>query len=246
MGSAGPRAFRTSRAFLVRAQDLGETDRRLVFFTEAVGPVTLVAKAARRSRRRFGGILQRFLLLRVEWTETPGRMGLLGQAAVERSFFEITGNIAKVVQADHLLDLAVVLFPQPGPKPKAFEILAAGIEAIASGEPPAAAARKTEAAMLAAGGWGPDLSGCRRCRERQSPWFRFVPPDGGLLCPRCGKEQAPCLSLGAVKTWRALQAAPPARLSRIRVPDAILVELEEVIGRYLEWHFAGALRRPGG
>src|SRR3990172_7538855 len=34
---AGRRSFRSSRAFLVRAADLGGTDRRLTFFTEAAG-----------------------------------------------------------------------------------------------------------------------------------------------------------------------------------------------------------------
>lgn len=245
MPSTGPRTFRSSRAFLVRAADQGELDRRLLFFTESAGAVTLVAKSARHSRKRFGGTLQRYLLLNVEWADAPGRMGVLSQAAVAGSFWEIVEDWEKVRHADHLLEVAVALFPQPGPKPKAFETLLAGIRAIAEGESPAAVARKSEAAFLSVGGWGPELSGCRRCRTPEAAIFRFLPSEGGLLCGNCAGGGRFRLTLGAVKTWRALQTTPPAALRRIRLPDSILTELQEVIPQYIEWHLGRALRSLG-
>src|SRR4030067_196462 len=69
------RPFRTSRAFLVRAASMGETDRRLTFFTEAAGAVTVVAKAAHRSRKRFGGALPEDFLLGAAWNDASGGRG---------------------------------------------------------------------------------------------------------------------------------------------------------------------------
>ena len=159
-GSAG-RSFHASPAFLVRAVDMGEADRRLSFFTRDAGLVHAVGKAAWRSRKRFGGTLQRYVLLDIAWTETAGRLAVLSAASVSQSFWSIVEEWERVRHADYLLELAAGLFPQGGPKPRAFGILLEGVRSLAAGEPPGTVTRRVEAAFLAVGGWGPDLSRCR-------------------------------------------------------------------------------------
>lgn len=236
---------RSSRAFLVRSAAAGESDARLVLFTEEAGLVTVVAKAARRSRKRFGGgAIQRYFLLDVRWTEAPGRMGTLTDAAVLGSYWEIVADWEKVRHADYMLELASSLFPQPGAKPKAFAVLLAGFDALLGGEPPAAAARKAEASFLWAGGWGPNLSGCRKCAAEAGP-FRFDPSVGGLLCRSCSAGRGLALSLGAIKTWRAMQLPMAAGARRLKISKGILDELQIVTAKYLEWCLGKPFRSLG-
>ena len=239
------RSFRTSRAFLVRAASMGETDRRLTFFTEAAGAVTVVAKAAHRSRKRFGGALQKYFLLDAAWTEEPGRMPILTSASILESFWDIVANWERVRYADYLLELASAVFPQSGPKPKAFAFLLAGIRSLSQGASPASVGRKAEAAFLASGGWGPDLSACRRCGRSENRSFRFVVPEGRLYCDSCPGEGGTPLSLGAVRTWRALQAPSSSAVGRVRIPESVLEELQKVIPKYLEWNLGKPLRSLG-
>ncbi len=243
---SGRRSFQSSRVFLVRAADIGETDRRLTFFTEAAGVAAVVAKAARRSRKRFGGALQKYLLLDATWTEEPGRMGVLTSAVIRESFWEIATIWDKVRYADYLLEIGAALFPQPGPKPKAFAFLLAGFRSLCEGERPVSVARKLEAAFLALGGWAPDLSGCRSCGRDESRTFRFVVSEARLLCEECAQQRGARLSQGAVRTWRALQAASPSTIGRIRVSDTILSEFQSIIPEYLEWNLGRPLRSLGG
>ena len=70
-------------------------------------------------------------------------MPVLEQAVLVASFWEIVEDWEKVRHADYLLELAVNLFPQPGPKPKAFEALYAGMRALALGDAPRAVAATT-------------------------------------------------------------------------------------------------------
>jgi DNA repair protein RecO (recombination protein O) len=242
---AGRRSFRSSRAVLVRAADLGETDRRLTFFTEAAGVVTVVAKAAHRSRRRFGGSLQKYFLLDLAWTEEGGRMPILTSASVVESFWDIVSSWERVRYADYLMELVSAIFPQPGAKKKAFAFLLAGIRSLSAGEPPASVGRKAEAAFLASGGWGPDLLACRKCGRTESRSFRFVVSEGRLRCEECAGKRGILLSLGAVRTWRALQASSPSAVLRVRIPESILLELQEVIPKYLEWNLGKPLRSLG-
>jgi DNA repair protein RecO (recombination protein O) len=253
MPSAGPRSFRSARAFLVRSVDTGDTDRRISFFTESDGLVSMVAKAARRSRKRFGGSLQKYFLLDVAWTASPGRLAVLESVSLVTSFWEIVADWEKVRHADYLLELAAALFPQPGPKPKVFGVLLSGMSSLAIGDPPPALARKAEAALLSVGGWGPNFSACRRCGDPICAFpaklhgrsVRFVLSEGGILCGNCPGGGVH-LSLGAVKTWKALQTSSPMALARVRITDAIYEELRFVIPRYLEYCLGKSLRSLGG
>jgi len=226
---------------------MGEADRRLVFFTENSGVLTVAAKSARRSRKRFGGTLQKYLLLDISWTERGGAMPLLTSASLVESFWDIVDEWEKVRHADYILELVSGLFPQPGPKPKAFAQLLRLLSALSSGEAPRSVARKAEAAFLSLGGWGPALVACRICgrevegepvrkvEERLS--FRFVVSEGGLHCGKCPVPggAGTLLSLGAIRTWRAIQSASPAALGRLRIQEPILEELQGIIPKYLEW-----------
>lgn len=235
-------SFHSSPAFLARAIDLGESDRRLTFFTRDAGVLVTVGKSAWRSRKRFGGALQRYVLLDIAWTQRAGRMAVLSSAAVNLSFWKIVEDWERVRYADHLLEVATELFPQGGAKPRAFEVLLRGMRSIADGESPPEAARRAEAEFLAIGGWGPDLSGCRKCGEKEGRSFRFLGSEGGVLCGACPPLGGVPLSLGAVKTWRSLQAGKTTARGRLRIPVVIAEELRHVIPGYIEYCLGKHLR----
>lgn len=224
---------------------MGETDRRLTFFTESDGVVVVLAKAARRSRKRFGGALQKYFLLDVIWTEEQKKMPILTSVSILASFWEIVANWERVRYADYLLELSLGLFPHSGSQAGPFAFLLAGLRALSGGESPVSVGRKAEAAMLALGGWGPDLSACRKCGKTESRSFRFVIPEGRLFCGACAGRGGGLLSPGAVRTWRALQASSPATVGRIRIQESVLVELQNVIPKYIKWNFGDSFRSLG-
>jgi DNA repair protein RecO (recombination protein O) len=246
MPAAGARSFHSSPALLVRAVDMGEADRRVTFFTREAGVVVTVGKSAWRSRKRFGGTLQRYVLLDISWSESPGRMSVLSSAALSESFWPVVDEWERVRHADYFLEMAAELFPQAGPKPRAFGILLGGIRALARGEPPAETARRVEAGFLALGGWGPHLAGCRRCGRAERGRYRFLPSEGGILCDECPPAGGTALSLGAVKTWRALQAGKGEATGRLRIPNGIVDELRYVMSKYVEYCIGKPVRSLGG
>jgi len=246
MPAAGARSFHTSPALLVRAVDMGEADRRVTFFTREAGVVVTVGKSAWRSRKRFGGTLQRYVLLDISWSESPGRMSVLSSAALSESFWPVVDEWERVRHADYFLEMAAELFPQAGPKPRAFEILLGGIRSLARGEPPAETARRVEAGFLALGGWGPHLTGCRKCGRAERGRYRFLPAEGGILCDECPPAGGTALSLGAVKTWRALQAGKGGAPGRLRIQIKIINELRHVMSGYVEYCIGKPVRSLGG
>jgi len=173
-------------------------------------------------------------------------MAVLASASVNRSFWGIVEDWERVRHADHLLEVASELFPQGGAKPRAFEVLLRGMRSIADGDPPPEAARRAEAEFLAIGGWGPDLSGCRKCGEKEGRSYRFLDSAGGIVCEACTPQAGVPLSLGAVKTWRALQSGKTAARGRLRISDVISEELRTVIRGYVEYCLGKQLRSLAG
>jgi DNA repair protein RecO (recombination protein O) len=245
-GAGRERTFHASTSFLVRAADMGESDRRLTFFTRSAGVVSVIGKSAWKSRKRFGGLLQRYVLLDIVWTEIPGKIPVLETAAVSASFWTIVEEWERVRHADYLLELASEMFPQEGPKPKAFDLLLDGMRSLTAGENPEKVARRVEAGFLSIGGWGPDLSGCRRCGRTDDRWFHFQPSEGGILCDSCAAGNGTRISLGSVKTWKALQGPNGATKGRLLMPDVIAIELRAVIPRYVEYCLGKPLRSLRG
>jgi DNA repair protein RecO (recombination protein O) len=169
---------------------MGEADRRLTFFTESAGAVTVVAKSAHRSRKRFGGVLQKYFLLDLSWSEEQRRLPILTSASILEAFWDILANWERVRYADYLLELVSAFFPQAGPKPKAFTFLLAGIRSLSAGESPVSVGRKMEAAFLAAGGWGPDLSACGLFSPKGDSTAKPVQGNGAAFSP--SERSGPC------------------------------------------------------
>ncbi len=224
---------------------MGEADRRFTLFSESQGTVSLLGRSARKSRKRFGGVLQRYFLLDISWSAVSDRMPVLEQVVLVASFWEIVEDWEKVRHADYLLEMAVNLFPQSGPKPKAFEALYSGLRSLALGEAPGAVVVRTEASMLATAGWGPNLVACKACGSNPDGAFRFIRSEGGIVCSNCPAPSGEPLSLGAVKTWRALQSSSPSVLGRIRLAGPILAELQDVMPKYVEYCIGRPLRSLG-
>ena len=231
---------------MVRASDMGESDRRITFFTKAAGVVSLIAKSAWKSRKRFGGMLQRYVLLDITWTDVLGKRLVLESASFSTSFWPIVDDWERVRYADYLLELAAEIFPQEGPKPKAFDLLIEGMRSLSDGENPEKVARRTETRFLSISGWGPDLSGCRKCGKTEGIWYRFMPSNGGVLCESCAAGNGVRISLGAVKTWKALQGQNAPARGRLQVSHGIADELQTVIPKYVEYCLGKSLRSLQG
>ena len=65
--------LRTSEAFIIDVLRLKEADRLVILFTEDEGKVRGVAASAAKSRRRFGGKLERLSRVRATWFDREGR-----------------------------------------------------------------------------------------------------------------------------------------------------------------------------
>jgi len=98
-------SFSTS-AIMLRRIDFGDYDLIITFFTRDRGKVSVIAKSAKKSIKRFSGILERFSALRIVCTTGRGKgLPVLQEASMLKPFENIRTDIKKTAYASYWTEL---------------------------------------------------------------------------------------------------------------------------------------------
>jgi DNA repair protein RecO (recombination protein O) len=179
-----------TEALLLRRVDYGESDLVLTLFTQELGRISALARGARRSRKRFGGVLEPMHTLAVRLEESSGAsLFTLKEArlAVVRNL--LVSDLARMESAGRALAWVRKTAPVRTPEPEAWHALAALLDALDRTETPPRLALATAGLRLLTGfGWGLDLGRCVSC-GKPCPDGRSAAVDvtrGGVVCRSCG------------------------------------------------------------
>jgi DNA repair protein RecO (recombination protein O) len=214
--------FRTE-ALLVRKVPFGDADVMVTFFTEARGIVPAVARAARRSARRFPA-LEPMHLLRVGLEERAGAdLSMLSEAVLSRPRLGLTADLDKLEAAGQALRWVRRALPPYTPEPDLWREINGLLDdldqapALPETSPPRARLAGTGLRLLSSVGWGLDLERCVRCGRPCEPGASACvdPALGGLVCRACGGARI------------ALREGRLARLQRAILGDNGALDLED-------------------
>ena len=90
----------TSPAIVLRRTDFGDYDLILTFFTLKKGKISAIAKSAKKSTKRFGGILELFSVLDIVCSARIDRdLMVLQEADLKNSFSGIRADLNKTAYA---------------------------------------------------------------------------------------------------------------------------------------------------
>lgn len=180
-----------SSALLLRRVPYRESDVVVTLFTEQAGALSAVARAARRSKRRFAG-LEPMHLLRAEFDVIPQReLATLLEVRVERPRLTLTSHLDRMSAAGQALRWVRRAAPQREAEPRLWIEINALLDALDTSSPDLMVEALLGAAglrLLEGAGWGLDLSRCVRC-DRPCPDRARAGIDvvaGGLVCRACG------------------------------------------------------------
>lgn len=225
----------TADALVLRTYPLGESDRIVVFLTADRGKKRGVARAARRSRRRFGGALEPFTHVRVSYFEKETReLVSLNYAEPLRSPLAAPGDA--VGYAGYFAELLDEWAAADDPNETLYRLGRAVLDALSAGVSADRLARYFEYWLLRLEGVYPPHATCRQCRARlagadgEGAWL--WPAEGTFVCARCaaasGARGGTAVSAGALAYLGAARQHAPADLASIQVSERTLSELERL------------------
>jgi DNA repair protein RecO (recombination protein O) len=227
-------------ALVLRAVDYGEADRVVTLLTRELGCVSAMAKAARKSKRRFAGALEGFALIHVELSTGRGALSRLESARVTRVFPKLLTNLAALDAAGALLRLAREILPERAPEPAVFDSLIEALDWLDRGTPPLGLKLCCQARMLGLTGFAPLLSACVGCgrepRAGQPALFDAV--RGGIVCRACGGGPERMSAQLRIALVSALEGAPLDALCAV-MSEAQLREAERLLSQFITQQLQG-------
>ena len=188
-------------ALLLSRIDFGESDRILTLLTDERGKLSAFARGARKSRRRFAGVLEPFSLIDVSLKTSHGALHQLEEASLIDGFDGLRRDLGAMSRAAYACELTRELCRENAAAAEFFTLLGAFL----AGSADAVELMRFELGALCLSGLRPGLDRCALCGASDGVESRFVPEHGGRLCPRCARSQGRRISNESLGVLAALQ-----------------------------------------
>lgn len=186
--------------------DLGEADRIVRFLTAEQGRVAALARGARRSKKRFAGMLEVGNRVRIRVHQGRGSLPRIDEVELVDGLRRPRTDLVRLAQLTYGCEVAGRLAGEHVPAPRLTRLLVVWIELLEGEEQVGAASRQAfEAKALRFAGLLPGLQRCARC-DRPLSGASHWPHDGGPLHPGCG--EGPLIGSAAVATLEKLLKTP--------------------------------------
>ena len=202
-----------SPAYVLRTRQYGELDLIVSLLTEGHGKITGIAKAAKHSRRRFGGTLQPFVHVRAVFLQRPhSDLVFLVRCELLDAFRTFSEDVGRFAAGSYVLDLTDRMTIGRESSREVYRLLHHALGLLDRGVAIEPLLRAFELHLLTASGYEPALDHCRRCGAdltRGDTAFLVV-ERGGLTCRRCipAGELVRPFSPATVRALAALASRP--------------------------------------
>ena len=232
-------------AILIRRVDYGDADLILTFFSEDLGKISVIAKHAKKSRKRFAGVLELFSNLNIQCRarRQGGGLAVLEEAHILKPYATLREHILKTAYASYWAELTMVWTEEDQPQAPLYDLLDYALDEMNAGRQDDALLNLAfQMRFMALAGLCPNLNYCCVCRtdlaEIQTTATGFDLPRGGLCCQTCDQAFEPtlCLSRGTIKQLQWITEGDLARIGRIRFSAAALNEAQAFLEAFVPYH----------
>ena len=243
----------SASAIMLRRVDYGESDLIITLFTQDRGKVSVIAKSAKKSVKRFAGVLELFSELDVVCKRGRGKgLYILQEASLKEPFSEIRTDIMKTAYASYWAELVHEWIEEGQNQTWLYHLLLQVLGKLDTGcMPPEALSILFQMRFITEAGFSPNLTHCGICKigmERmEHNGVLFDLGRGDILCGKCARERARIsrrifLSKGTVKQLLWCRANDLNKAARLRFTSGSVKEGLEFMEAFVPYHIGKRLR----
>ncbi len=234
----------STQAILLRRIDHSDFDIIITFFTRDRGKIPVIAKAAKKSVKRFSGILELFSVLHIVYTTGRNKgLPVLQEADIEKPFAGIRTDIKKTAYASYWAEL-IYLWAEEGKQlSDLYYLLYHVLEGLDLNRiPDEELSVFFQVRFLAKAGLSPYLSGCGSCGKDMDrlnqALFMFDLAKGSLVCEKCFSNHSGGirLSKGTVKQLIWAGSGDLKKAGRARFSKTALKESQGLLEAFIPYH----------
>lgn len=241
--------LKESEAIVLRTYPLRESDLLVTVFTRLEGKVSGIARAAKKSRRRFGGALEPLTYIRLTYEDRERReLSRLDACEVIESPLTSEVSYPRAVGLGHIAELLDELSPDREPNDAVFRLALSVIRQIKGCEIwlPVTYFELWMARLM---GYLPDLSECLACgRALNGSRVYFHALADGLMCPEHKRLASSEMSAESRALAGLMLRAPLSKLERdhaVSMTKTSASDLRKFLLQTLERHIEKRLVTRG-
>jgi DNA repair protein RecO (recombination protein O) len=232
----------STSAILIRRIDYGDYDLILTFFSLVQGKMSVIAKSAKKSSRRFAGVLELFSEL--DAIVTAGRgLPVLQEVSLKNPFARIRTHPSSLAYASYWVELIHDWMEDHVAQTELYRLLQYVLDELDHQRMPAEVLSIVfQMRFLRLSGHSPNLEQCVGCR-RQMPEIRPNVLDvdiakGGIACQACAPacDHAQHMSKGTIKQLLWVSDGDLVRASRMKFSPQAIAESLEFLERFVPHH----------
>jgi len=231
-------------AIMLRRVEYGDYDLIITFFSLYRGKISLIAKSAKKSTKRFSGILEPFSVLQLVYSVSR-RKGLpvLQEASLIKPFSNIRLDIKKMAYAGYMAELINEWVEEKVEQASTYALFQYALEALDQGDMHEdALSILFQMRFMGLSGFRPNLNYCSLCRTRTENIHQqqivFDLTKGGLVCDKClsAASRQISLSKGTIKQLLWVERGDLRKATRIRFSSLALQEGLAFLETFVPFH----------
>jgi DNA repair protein RecO (recombination protein O) len=224
--------------------DYGDFDVIITFFTLERGKLSLIAKSAKKSAKRFAGILELFSVLEVVAGTGRGKgLSVLQEAVLKQPFSAIRADFRKTAYASYWTELIYNWIEENFKQDSLYHLFEHVLAELDRGRTaPAVLNILFQMRFLALSGHRPNLNNCSVCRKEldniKQDKIILDSQRGGVLCKNCraGSASRTLLGKGTIKQLLWVESGDLAKATRIKFSQSAIEEGTVFLEEFVCYH----------
>jgi len=222
--------------FIVKKQDLRETDQIFTVYTQDFGKIRILGRAIRKIDAKLKGNFQLFHLVELEFVQGKNHKTLTN-ALVVGEFIQIKKDLKKMKAAYQIAQALDSLIKREEGEKKIWELLEETLTRLNNLNFSSNRLRLLYYYffwnLVAFSGYEPQVYNCISCHKKLNPnGLIFVPEVGGIVCADCFKknqnQESILIKIETIKIIRLILKKDWATLSKLKIAKEDLINLKEV------------------
>jgi len=234
----------SSTAILLRRLDYGDFDVIITFFSLERGKLSLIAKSAKKSTKRFAGVLELFSELQILVGSGRGKgLPVLQEAVLKQPFSAIRSDYKKTAYASYWSELIYNWIEERFKQVALYYLFEHVLYELDAGKTaPAVLNILFQMRFLTLSGHRPNFSHCSLCglelENIKSDNITVNLQRGGIVCARCSDGSATRISLtkGTIKQLLWAESGNLAKAARIKFTNSALEESTNFLEEFVCYH----------
>ncbi len=237
----------TTDAILLRKIEYGDHDFIISFLTESKGKISVIAKNAKKSIKRFSGALDLFSVNHIHCTfpkKKKDGLIILSQADLENGFVNIRYDVFKTAYASFWVELIHFWLEEDKVQSGLYDLLLFSLDALNAGIlSKEVLSLLFQIRFMSLSGFSPNIENCDICKtpvdliEQKSIRFDFK--EGRIICQNCVKRRSKygmTVSKGTLKQLVWINNSDVSRADRMKFSNFAIKEGEMLLEAFIPFY----------